>query len=73
MIQSTLAQMEFTYLVRDYDKKGIPFRSHLHCPEVHPDTGTFFCEREDAAHVLKVLVQWGLSLLRGLFFFLENC
>ena len=55
MIRYILAQLELTYLVRDCDANGIPFRSHLHCPEVHPDTGTFFCEREDAGHVLKVV------------------
>lgn len=54
MLRSILAQLEFSYLVREFDKKGIPFRSHLHCPEVHSETGKVFCEREDAAHVLKV-------------------
>lgn len=37
--------------------RGIPFRTHLHVPEAHPDTGTVFLEREDEGHVLKVTMQ----------------
>ena len=29
-------------------------RCYLYVPEVHPDTGTVLCEREDEGHVLKV-------------------
>lgn len=53
-LRSILSQFEFAYTVRDYDNKGIPFRTHLHVPEVHPDTGCTFYEREDPGHVLKV-------------------
>ena len=54
MLRSTLAQMEFCHIVRQYDDDGIPFRTYLHVPEVHPETGTTFFEREDEGHVLKV-------------------
>lgn len=57
MLRSVLAQREFTYVVRQYDERGIPFRTHLHVPETHPDTGTVFLEREDEGHVLKVTMQ----------------
>ncbi len=50
-LRSILAQMEFT---RDYDQKGVPFTTHLHVPEIHPDTGHTWYEREDPAHVEKV-------------------
>ena len=65
MLRSVLSQLEFTYLVRDYDRKGVPFRSHIHCPEVHPETGSVFCEREDAGHVLKVRL---VSMLNAVLF-----
>lgn len=54
--------MEFTYVVRQYDDRGIPFRTHLHVPETHPDTGTVFMEREDEGHVLKVVMQANYTL-----------
>ena len=54
MLRSILAQLEFCYIVRQYDEKGIPFRTHLYVPEVHPDTKEVFMEREDEGHVLKV-------------------
>ena len=54
MLWSILAQLEFTHLVKQYDESGVPFRMHLHVPEVHPDTKTVFLEREDEGHVLKV-------------------
>lgn len=54
MLRSILAQFEFSYQIRKYDEQGIPFRTHLYVPEVHPVTGTTFYEREDEAHVLRV-------------------
>lgn len=57
MLRSILAQMEFRYVIRQYDDGGIPFRTYLHVPEVHPETGTTFLEREDEGHVLKVHVR----------------
>ena len=53
-LRSILAQMEFTYTVRKYDDQGVPFRSHIYVPEIHPVTATIFHEREDEGHVLKV-------------------
>ncbi len=54
MLRSILAQLEFTYLIRKYAYgERIPFRSHLHVPEVHPLTGSIFYG-ENEAHVLKV-------------------
>ena len=54
MLKSILAQLEFTYTIRQYDQNGIPFRTQLYVPEVHPNTGEVFMEREDEGHVLKV-------------------
>ena len=54
MLRSILAQLEFTHTVRAYDERGVKFRTYLHIPEVHPDTGDVFFEREDEAHILKV-------------------
>ena len=54
MLRSILSQLEFTHIVRQYDDSGVPFRTHLYVPEVHPDSGTVFLEREDEGHVLKV-------------------
>lgn len=46
--------MEYTFLINQWESKGVPFKSHLHVPEVHPVTGYVFCEREDEGHVFKV-------------------
>ena len=53
-LRSILAQLEFTHQIFEFESQGVPFRTHLYVPEVHPLTGTSFCEREDEAHVLKV-------------------
>ena len=53
-LRSILAQLEYQYLVESWEAQGVPFKAHLHVPEVHPVTGTLFCEREDEGHVLKV-------------------
>lgn len=55
-LRSILAQMEYTYKVQTWDKKGVPFRTHMYVPEVNPITGMEFHEREDEAHVFKVRV-----------------
>lgn len=55
-LRSILAQLEFAYVVSDFDQRGVLFRTHLHVPEVHPITGHSWYEREDPAHVLKVHV-----------------
>lgn len=55
VLRSILSQLEFAWLVRDYDDRlGVPFRHRLYVPENHPITKEPFCEREDEAHVLKV-------------------
>ena len=53
-LRSVLAQIEFNYQVLLYEEQGIPFRTHLYVPEVHPVSGQEYHEREDDAHVLKV-------------------
>ncbi len=53
-LRSIVAQLEFTHQIINFEAQGIPFRTYLYVPEVHPLTGSHFCEREDEAHVLKV-------------------
>lgn len=58
MLRSILAQLEYSYRVGYYhDVKGVPFRTNAYVPEIHPETGCVFCEREDEAHVFKVRSQ----------------
>ena len=47
-------QFWLSYEVLEWEKKGVPFRSHMYVPEVHPITKLPFHEREDEAHVFKV-------------------
>lgn len=54
MLKSILAQLEFQYEILEWEKRGIPFRSHVYVPEVHPLTGVPFHEREDETHLFKV-------------------
>ena len=35
---------------------GVPFKDHLHVPEVHSLTGVLFCEQKDKGHVFKVII-----------------
>ena len=58
-LRSILAQLEFSHQVVEYDKAGVPFRTHIY--EIHPITGSEYHEREDDAHVNKVI---RLSLFR---------
>ena len=60
-MKSILAQFEYTNIVKEYDKRGVPFRTYLYIPETHPDTGKIFYEREDDAHLLKVIFICQLS------------
>ena len=53
-LRSILAQLEFQYTIQQWVNKGVNFQQHLYVPEIHPETGDVFCEREDEAHVLKV-------------------
>ena len=56
MLRSILAQMEYQYRVREWDEKGVPFRTYMYVPEVHHITQEPFLEREDEGHVFKVCV-----------------
>ena len=49
-----LVQLEYKYEILQWEKKGIPFCSHINVLEVHPLTGVHFHECEDEAHVFKV-------------------
>ena len=53
-LRSILSQYEYSYQVRQWDNEGVPFRTHIYVPEMHPISQMPFCEREDEAHVLKV-------------------
>lgn len=53
-LRSILAQLDFTYQICQLDSGGIPFRTHMHVPEIHPVTHMPFCEHEDETHVFKV-------------------
>ncbi len=48
--------LDYCYHVCDYDTKGIPFKTYLYVPEIHPDTKMAFYEREVEAHLLKVVI-----------------
>ena len=54
MLCSILAQQQYKFKILEWEKKGVPFRSHIYVPEFHPITHCSFQEREDKAHVLKV-------------------
>lgn len=47
--------MEYSHQVLEYDKAGVPFRTYMYVPEIHPVTCSEYHEREDDAHVLKVI------------------
>ena len=51
---SILAQFEYQYRIQMWHDKGVDFKTFLYVPEIHPETGETFIEREDEAHVLKV-------------------
>ena len=56
MLRSILAQLDYSYQINHWNSVGVPFKDHLHVPEVHPLTGVLFCEREDEGHVFKVVI-----------------
>lgn len=55
MLKSIMAQLQFRHDILEWESKGVPFSSHLYVPEIHPTTNQPFHEREDEAHVFKVL------------------
>ena len=58
MMRSVLAQLEYCHEICEWDRKGVPFRTHIYVPEVHPLTNLPFCEMEDEPHVLKVIMAY---------------
>ena len=57
-LRAILAQLEFSYEIKQWDQKDVPFSTYFYIPEVHPETNQHFLEQEDEAHVFKV----GLTL-----------
>ena len=57
MLRSILAQFDYCHQVCCWDQTGVPFKTHLYVPEVHPVTKEEYHEREDDAHV-RVHVCW---------------
>jgi len=53
-LRSILSQFHFTHVVKEYEIKGIPFRTFMYVPEHHPETQELFYEREDEGHLIKV-------------------
>lgn len=53
-LRSILSQLQYRYEILEWEKKGVPFCTRLYVPEVHPQTGLPFQEREDETHVFKV-------------------
>ena len=53
-LRSIISQLEFRFVLEQWEEKGVQFQTYLYVPEVHPGTNEVFCEREDEAHVLKV-------------------
>ena len=65
-MRSILAQMEYTYQIRTWQSKGVPFDIYLYVPEIHPDTNATFYEQEDAVHLLKVMIGVSSSTMRNI-------
>ena len=59
-LHSILAQLEYQHRLKQWEECGVDFRTYLYVPEVHPETQDVFYEREDEAHVLKVIIQCAL-------------
>ena len=53
-LRSVIAHMFYAHEIDYWDKKGVPFQSHMYVPEIHPITMATFHEREDEGHVFKV-------------------
>ena len=52
MLRSILAQLHFAHQIREWEKNDVPF---VYAPEFHSITKSYFHEREDEAHVFKVV------------------
>ena len=55
-LRSLLAQFHYTYEIRKFEALGIPFNVYMYVPEHHPETNDVFFEREDEAHLIKVIL-----------------
>ena len=55
-LRSILAQLEYAHQIRQWTSNGVPFDAYFYVPEVLPETDNIFLEREDEAHVLKVIL-----------------
>ena len=53
-LRSILAQLHYTYHIREWNRQGVPFCTHAYVPETDPITGEEFHEREDHGHLLQV-------------------
>lgn len=53
--KSILSQLEYSQQELEFDIAGVPFCTYMYVPEVHPITHDEYHEREDDAHVLKVI------------------
>ena len=62
-LRSILSQFEYVYQVSIWEEKGVQFKKHFYVPEVHPLTRAEFHEREDDAHVLKVVYMYWLVVV----------
>lgn len=52
-MRSILAQHEYTYQIKSWVEKGVPFDRYMYVPEVHPVSNMEFHEIEDEGHVFK--------------------
>ena len=55
MLRSVLAQLDYTYQINHWDSLGVPFKTHLHVPERHPDTSSIFVKGKMKAMCLRYL------------------
>ena len=54
-LRSILAQLDYRHQVNYWHAQGVPFKNHLYVPEIHPETGMGFCEREDEVMFLRYM------------------
>ena len=55
-LRSLLAQFHYTYEIRKLEAQETPFNVYMYVPEHHPETNDVFFEREDEAHLIKVIL-----------------
>ena len=42
--RSIIVQLEFHFIIDEWERKGVPFRMHLDVPDIHPITKGLFCD-----------------------------